>query len=151
MIDWLSASQQDAQDFLDQQTRRFQKKPAPRGRVPGDRVEQQLMELKEKCVDSFAMQWSDDAELRGVASLCARLFDGLEGPSALHFAATFTSQMLLALWKGVEPLLAHHAAMGIARIAESHAVVASLPPPALQELDADRSQTAVFDKVALSY
>lgn len=150
-IDWLSASMQDAQEFIDQQTRRYQKKPAPRGRLPGDAVEAQLAALKEKTVDSFAMMWTDDAELRGVASLAARLFDGLEGPSALHFAATFTSQMLLALWKGVEPLLAHHASVGIARIAESHAVVASLPPPALHELDADRSQTAVFDRVALSY
>eukprot|EP00913_Durusdinium_trenchii_P011228 g10544.t1 len=59
--------------------------------------------------------------------------DGLEGPSALPFAATFLGQMLLAMWKGVAPLLAHHAATGIARIAESHAAMGRLPPPQLSE------------------
>jgi len=150
-IDWLNLSMKDAEDFLDLQTKRLQRKAMPRARLPGDAVEAQLQALKEKSVDSFAMMWSDDAEIRGIASLATRLMDGLEGPSAMHFAATFAGQLMLALWKGVHPLLAHHANMGIARIAESHAVVGGLPPPALQDADAEKSQTAVFDRIALSY
>lgn len=99
-------------------------------------------------MDSFSLMWTDDAELRGVASLAIRLMDGLEGPSALPFAATFVGQMLLAMWKGVAPLLAHHAATGIARIAETHAAMGRLPAPQLPEPDASTSRTAVFDRVA---
>jgi len=150
-IDLLTLAMKDAEEFIDLQTKRLQRKALPRQRVPGDAVEAELMALKEKSVDSFAMMWTDDAELRGIASLASRLMDGLEGPSAVHFAATFTGQILLAMWKGVQPMLAHHASVGIARIAESHAVIGSLPSPALDDRDADKSQTAVFDRIALSY
>eukprot|EP00425_Heterocapsa_triquetra_P003347 CAMPEP_0195059998 /NCGR_PEP_ID=MMETSP0448-20130528/7362_1 /TAXON_ID=66468 /ORGANISM="Heterocapsa triquestra, Strain CCMP 448" /LENGTH=1085 /DNA_ID=CAMNT_0040090345 /DNA_START=94 /DNA_END=3351 /DNA_ORIENTATION=+ len=150
-IDWLSLSMQDAQEFVEQQTRRINKRSVPKPKVQHDVVARQLQALKEKTVDSFAMMWTDDAELRGVASLAARLMDGLEGPSALPLAATLAGQMLLALWKGVEPLLEHHAKMGIARIAESQAAAGLLPPPSLQPADADSSHSSVFDRVALSY
>lgn len=150
-VDWLSAAEQDAQEFLDHSTRRLLKRSAPKTKVAPDFMSQQLAALKEKSVDSFSMMWTDDAELRGVAALAIRLMDSLEGPSAMQFAATFTGQMLLAMWKGVEPLLAHHAAMGIARIADSHAAIGKLPPPPLQDLDADVSQTAVFDRIEQSY
>jgi len=150
-VDWLTAAEQDGQDFLDHSTRRVLKRSVPKTKVAPDFISQQLAALKEKSVDSFSMMWTDDAELRGVAALAIRLMDSLEGPSAMQFAATFTGQMLLAMWKGVEPLLAHHAAMGIARIADSHAAIGSLPPPPLQDLDADVSQTAVFDRIEASY
>ena len=55
------------------------------------------------------------------------------------------------MWKGVAPLLAHHAATGIARIAETHAAMGRLPAPQLPEPDASTSRTAVFDRVAASY
>eukprot|EP00440_Ansanella_granifera_P005804 gb/GFBE01006295.1/.p1 GENE.gb/GFBE01006295.1/~~gb/GFBE01006295.1/.p1 ORF type:complete len:1064 (+),score=307.55 gb/GFBE01006295.1/:1-3192(+) len=150
-VDWLTLSMEDAQEFLDQATKRAYKRPITKAKTAPDPVSQQLAALKEKTVDSFAMMWTDDAELRGVASLAIRLMDGLEGPSAMAFAATFTGQMLLAMWKGVAPMLGHHAAMGIARIAESHAAMGMLPPPQLPEPDASTSRTAVFDKVAASY
>eukprot|EP00930_Biecheleria_cincta_P042229 TRINITY_DN29049_c0_g1_i1.p1 TRINITY_DN29049_c0_g1~~TRINITY_DN29049_c0_g1_i1.p1 ORF type:complete len:1092 (+),score=220.44 TRINITY_DN29049_c0_g1_i1:77-3277(+) len=150
-VDWLSASMEDAQEFLDQATKRAYKRPVLKAKAAPDPVSQQLAALKEKSVDSFAMMWTDDAELRGVASLAIRLMDGLEGPSAMLFAATFTGQMLLAMWTGVAPMLSHHAAMGIARIAESHAAMGLLPPPQLPEPDASTSRTAVFDRIAISY
>jgi len=150
-IDWLTASMEDAQEFLDSATKRAYKRPVAKSKVAADVVSQQLQALKEKTVDSFAMMWTDDAEMRGVSSLAIRLMDGLEGPSAMAFAATFTGQMLLAMWKGVAPMLAHHASMGIARIAESHAAMGLLPPPQLPEPDASNSKTAVFDRIAASY
>jgi len=102
-------------------------------------------------VDSFAHMWTDDAELRGVATLAMRLFDGLEGPTALHFAATVTGQILLAMWKGVSPMLAERAATCISRIGESHAASGMLPPPVLEERDEDSSNSPVFDRIAASY
>lgn len=150
-IDWLTLSMKDAEEFIELQTKRITRKGLPRQRLPGDAVEAELMALKAKTADSFAMMWTDDAELRGVSSLTARLMDALEGPSAVHFAATFSGQILLALWKGVHPALAHYAAMGIARIAETHAVVGTLPPPSLDPADAEHSETEIFDRLALSY
>jgi len=150
-VDWMSLSMEDAQEFLDRATKRAYKRPVLKVKAAPDPVSQQLAALKEKTVDSFSLLWSDDAELRGVANLAIRLMDGLEGPSALTFAATFVGQMLLAMWKGVRPLLAHHAATGIARIAESHAALGRLPAPQLPEPDATTSRTAVFDRVAASY
>ncbi|CAE7949318.1 unnamed protein product [Symbiodinium sp. KB8] len=111
-VDWMSLSMEDAQEFLDQATKRAYKRPVVKPKAAPDPVSQQLAALKEKTVDSFSLMWTDDAELRGVASLAIRLMDGLEGPSALTFAATFVGQMLLAMWKGVAPMLAHHAATG---------------------------------------
>jgi len=150
-VDWMSLSMEDAQEFLDQATKRAYKRPVLKPKAAPDPVSQQLAALKEKTVDSFSLMWTDDAELRGVASLAIRLMDGLEGPSALTFAATFVGQMLLAMWKGVAPMLAHHAATGIARIAESHAALGRLPAPQLPEPDSTTSRTAVFDRVASSY
>lgn len=149
-VDFLTASAQDAQAFLEQATRRkrYAKQPAkPRG----DKVERQLAELREKSVDSFAMMWTDDAELRGVASVAARIMDGLEGPQGGPMAATVVGQLLLAMWKGLHPLLEHYARAGIARIAESQAQAGTLPPPQLQEQDNDFSHTSVFDRIATSY
>mmetsp|Transcript_92645 Transcript_92645/g.198599 ORF Transcript_92645/g.198599 Transcript_92645/m.198599 type:complete len:1057 (+) Transcript_92645:92-3262(+) len=150
-IDFLSASMQDAQDYLEHSTRRIYKRSQPKPKVTHDKVAKQLQELKEKTVDSFAMMWTDDAELRGVASLAARLMDGLEGNCALHFAATFVGQMMMAMWKGLHPLFAHHATIGIQRIAETHSAIGMLPPPPLQDQDNDKSESAVFDRVAGSY
>jgi len=150
-VDWMALSMEDAQEFLDQATKRAYKRPVLKPKAAPDPVSQQLAALKEKTIDSFSLMWTDDAELRGVASLAIRLMDGLEGPSALPFAATFVGQMLLAMWKGVAPMLAHHAATGIARIAESHAAMGRLPAPQLPEPDATTSRTAVFDRVAASY
>jgi len=150
-VDWMAMSMEDAQEFLDQATKRAYKRPVLKPKAAPDPVSQTLAALKEKSVDSFSLMWTDDAELRGVASLAIRLMDGLEGPSALPFAATFVGQMLLAMWKGVAPLLAHHAATGIARIAETHAAMGRLPAPQLPEPDASTSRTAVFDRVAASY
>eukprot|EP00933_Yihiella_yeosuensis_P081880 TRINITY_DN95585_c0_g1_i1.p1 TRINITY_DN95585_c0_g1~~TRINITY_DN95585_c0_g1_i1.p1 ORF type:complete len:1064 (-),score=231.26 TRINITY_DN95585_c0_g1_i1:52-3243(-) len=154
-IDWLSLAMDDAQEFLEQSLRRSYKRPVPKAKMDVDpataKVQAKLAAIKEKSIDSFGMMWTDDAELRGVASLSVRLMDGLEGPSAMLFAATFTGQMLLAMWKGIEPMLAHHASMGIARIAESHGTMGRLPPPGLPDLDAANSQTAVYDQIASSY
>lgn len=150
-IDWLTASIEDGQEFLDQATKRAYKRPVGKPKAAPDAVSQQLAALKEKTVDSFAHMWTDDAELRGVASLVIRIMDGLEGPSAMLFATTFTAQMLLAMWKGLEPMFAHYASMGIARIAESHSTIGRLPPPALPDADAAKSQTPVFDRIANSY
>mmetsp|Transcript_22743 Transcript_22743/g.43695 ORF Transcript_22743/g.43695 Transcript_22743/m.43695 type:complete len:1094 (-) Transcript_22743:125-3406(-) len=150
-IDWLSASMRDAQEFLDVATRRHYRRPMPKARADLTPVQQQLAALKEKSVDSFAQMWTDDAELRGVAALAARLYDGLEGPSALHFASTVTGQLLHAMWKGVQPLLAQRAAIGIGRISETHSSMGMLPPPPLSEQDEDQTQTPVYDRVAASY
>ncbi|CAE8689615.1 unnamed protein product, partial [Polarella glacialis] len=150
-IDWMTAAMEDGQEFLDQATKRAYKRSTIAPKVAPDPVSQQLARLKEKSVDSFSQMWTDDAELRGVASLAIRLMDGLEGPSSMLFSATFVGQMMLAMWKGVQPLLAHHAAMGIARIAESHAAMGLLPPPQLQAADAVASYAAVFDRIAASY
>eukprot|EP00931_Biecheleriopsis_adriatica_P045930 TRINITY_DN2632_c0_g1_i2.p1 TRINITY_DN2632_c0_g1~~TRINITY_DN2632_c0_g1_i2.p1 ORF type:complete len:1067 (-),score=265.69 TRINITY_DN2632_c0_g1_i2:166-3366(-) len=150
-VDWLTASMEDAQEFLDQATKRTFKRPVLKPKTAPDPVSRQLAALKEKTVDSFAMMWTDDAELRGVASLAIRLMDALEGPSAMSFAATFCGQMMLAMWKGVAPLLSHHAANGINRIAESHAAMGLLPPPQIPEPDASTSRTGVFDLIARSY
>mmetsp|Transcript_89113 Transcript_89113/g.195211 ORF Transcript_89113/g.195211 Transcript_89113/m.195211 type:complete len:1031 (+) Transcript_89113:136-3228(+) len=150
-IDMLSLAMKDGEEFIDMQTKRLMRKAVPKQRLPGNAVEAELMALKQKTIDSFGMMWTDDAEIRGIASLSARLMDGLEGPSAVHFAATFTAQILLAMWKGAQPLLSQRAALGISRIAETHAVLGSLPPPPLEDADNEQSETAVFDRIALSY
>lgn len=151
-IDWLSQSLQDAQEFLDISVKRHFRRPggvsARKDLTP---LQMQMAALKEKSVDSFANMWTDDAELRGVATLAIRLFDGLEGPSALHFAASVTSQILLAMWKGVHPMLAERATMGIQRIAEAHSAMGQLPPPGLEDRDEDTSSSPVFDRIAASY
>lgn len=150
-IDWLSLCIRDAQEFLDIATRRHYRRPMAKARADLTPVEKQLAALKEKSVDSFAQMWTDDAELRGVAALAARLYDGLEGPSSLHFAATVTGQLLHAMWKGVQPLLAQRAAIGIGRISEAHANMGMLPPPPLSEQDEDQTLTPAYDRVAASY
>jgi len=149
-VDWLTASIQDAQDFLEQTTKRIHKRP-PRSVNQMDDEPLHTHVQKERQVDSFAMMWTDDAELRGVTTLAMRLMDGLEGPAALSLAATFAGQIILATWKGVEPMLAHLATMAIARTAESHAQKGTLPPPPLLELDEDASQTRGFAQTAASY
>lgn len=149
-IDWLSASIQDAQEFLEQTTKRIHKRP-PRSVNQREEEQPHPTAPKERQVDSFAMMWTEDAELRGVASLATRLMDGLEGPTALQLAGTFAGQIILATWKGVEPMLAHLATMAIARTAESHAQKGTLPPPPLLELDEDVSQTKGFACTASSY
>jgi len=151
MVDWLSASMQDAQEFLDQSTRRFMKRPAPRTRIADNVVTMKLNELKEKSVDSFAQMWTDDAELRGVTSLASRVMDSLDGPSCAHFAAAFGGQILHAVWVGAGPMFARLAREGIARISEAHAAKGLIPPRSLAEHDADTSNTAAFDRVAASY
>jgi hypothetical protein len=150
-IDWLSACLQDAQEFLDVGTRRQFKRPGGATKRSVNAVDQVRESAKEKSVDSFANMWTDDAELRGVASLAIRLFDGLEGPTAAQYAATVTSQILLAMWKGVYPMLAERAAVGIGRIAETHAAMGLLPPPPLQDKDEDNSNSPVYDRIAASY
>lgn len=151
-IDWMSQSLQDAQEFLDIATKRHFRRPGGVSmRKDLTPLQMQMAALKEKSVDSFANMWSDDAELRGVATLVIRLFDGLEGPSALHFSASVVSQILLAMWKGVHPMLAERASIGIARIAETHAAMGMLPPPALEDRDEDFSNSPVFDRIAASY
>jgi len=147
-IDWLSASLQDAQDFLDLNTKRHYKRP---GGLPIKKDPNGKPVEREMSVDSFANMWTDDAELRGVASLATRLFDGLEGPDAMHFATTVTSQILLAMWKGVSPLLAERAAIGISRISESHALMGQLPAPPLEDIDEVRAAAQMFDRIAASY
>jgi len=151
-IDWLSASLQDATEFLDIATKRHFRRPGgATTRKDLTPLQMQMAALKEKSVDSFANMWTDDAELRGVATLAIRLFDGLEGPSALHFAASAVSQIVLAMWKGVHPMLAEHASIGIGRIAETHSAMGMLPPPALGDRDEDASSSPVFDRIAASY
>jgi hypothetical protein len=110
-----------------------------------------LQELKEKTIDSFQMMWSEDAELRGVAMLAGRVMDALDGPGCAQFAATSAAQILLAVWKGCEPMFTHLATKGISRISEAHAQRGILPSPPLEEQDADDSHTNVFDRVADSY
>lgn len=149
-VDWLSASLLDAQEFLEHSTKRTHRRPLQPAANTGHGF-QHLAGMKESSVDSFAMMWTDDAELRGVASLAARLMDGLEGPAALQFAATFMGQLLLAMWKGLEPMLAHQTSVTITRIAESQATRGTLPAPLLPETDEDASQTAGFYIIANSY
>jgi tetratricopeptide (TPR) repeat protein len=151
-IDWFAQSMADAQEFLDVQVRRQYKRPGGVSQRKDLTVlEKQMALLKEKSIDSFASMWTDDAELRGVASLCIRLFDGVEGPSALHFASTVSGQILLAMWKGVHPMLAERAAVGISRISEAHAQQGMLPPPPLDDRDEDVSASPVYDRIAASY
>jgi hypothetical protein len=151
-IDFLSASLQDAQEFLDISCRRQYKRPGGiAARADLTPLEKQMATLKEKSVDSFAHMWTDGAELRGVSTLAIRLFDGLEGPTAVHFAATVSAQIMLAMWKGCGPMLAERAAISIARIGESHSSMGMLPAPALEERDEDNSNSQVFDRVAASY
>merc|ERR1711971_1316608 len=97
------------------------------------------------------MMWSDDAELRGVASLAARLVDTLEGPNATYFAATFVGQMTLAMWKGLAPMFQDQATRSINRMSEGQATKGVLPAPSLPEQDQAASVTQVFDRVASSY
>jgi len=148
VIDWLSASIQDGQDFLEHTTKRIHKRPPRSVNAVDDPA---LPVQKERSVDSFAMMWTDDKELRSVATLAMRLFDGLEGPAALQLAATFAGQMVLAILKGVEPLLAHLASMAIARTAESHAQKGTLPPVMLPELDEDVSFSTGYHLVTSSF
>lgn len=151
-IDWLSACLADAQEFVDTATRRHFRRPGGVAqRKDLTKLERQIAALKEKSTDSFASMWTDDAELRGVASLAIRLFDGLEGPSAVYFAATVSSQILLAMWKGVHPMLVSLATLGISRIAESHSSMGMLPPPPLEDRDEESSSSPVFDRIADSY
>jgi len=153
-IDALTACQQDAQDFIDQSSKRGVRQSAmPRGKInPAEyALQQQLATLKEKTVNSFAMMWTDDAELRGVASLASRMVDSLEGANALEFAATCAGQMMLAAWKGVEPMLEHLAKAGVAKVAESHSMSGYLPPPSLPEVDSEMSHSTNFDLIANSY
>jgi hypothetical protein len=151
-IDWLTLSIQDAQDFLDLTTKRqFRGRLDAANRKDLTPLERQMATLKQKSVDSFAHMWTDDAELRGVATLAIRLFDGLEGTSALHFATTVTGQILLAMWKGVHPMLAERATCCISRMGESQSAMGSLPPPALDDRDEDGSSSPVFDRIAASY
>eukprot|EP00438_Fugacium_kawagutii_P020051 Skav201031 [mRNA] locus=scaffold3386:142589:152459:+ [translate_table: standard] len=67
---------QDAQEFLDQATKRAYKRPVLKPKAAPDPVSQTLAALKDTGNES---KWTDDAELRGVASLAIRLMDGLEG------------------------------------------------------------------------
>mmetsp|Transcript_17331 Transcript_17331/g.40387 ORF Transcript_17331/g.40387 Transcript_17331/m.40387 type:complete len:1088 (-) Transcript_17331:190-3453(-) len=150
-VDWLTASMNDAQGFIEQATKRHLSRSNLPSKHRGDRVEQQLAALKEKSVDSFAMMWTDDAELRSVSSLAHRLMDGLEGPSAVQLASTVVSHLMVAVWKGLHPMLEQLAKVAISRVAESQAVAGSMPPPALPEHDEDSSNSAVFDRVASSY
>jgi len=116
-----------------------------------DPVSQQLTELKNKFSESFATMWTEDAELRNVALLASRTIGELEGPAALGFAATHVGQMLAAMWKGVQPMLAHYASLCISRLIDSQVASARLPPPRLEEKDEDLSQTTVFHLIAGSY
>jgi len=145
-IDWLSASMRDAQDFLDKSTRRIYKRPPQRSGTL-----QAAVTNRGVAVSSFATVWSEDGEIRAVSSLAARLMDGLEGPAAAQAAATCVGQMLLAMWKGAEPLLSHLATSAIARMAESQAVSGTLPLPRLLERDEDASSTRGAQLVAFSY
>jgi len=151
VVDWLQASMQDAQEFLDQATRRMLKRAAPRKRLPDNVVSMKLAELKEKTTDSFSMMWTDDAELRGVCGIVARVMENLDGPGCGQFAASITAQVLCATWNGCKPMFMSLAKQGVARITEAHSIRGFVPPPPLQEQDAHDSHTAAFDYVAASY
>jgi hypothetical protein len=164
-IDWLATSLADAQEFLDTAAKRHHRRPTGASqRKDLTLLEKQMAALKETSLDSFAHPWSDDAELRGVATLAIRLFDGLEGQTAVHFAATVSAQVLKAMWKGVHPMLANLATIGISRIAESASapskivsgldkdkVMEMLPQPPLDDRDEEASASPVFDRIAASY
>lgn len=150
-VDWLTLSMQDAEEFLDQATKRFLKRAAPRPRIAADAVAQQLQRAKDKTADSFAIMWTDDAELRAVSSLASKLMDALEGPSAPYFAATLAGRLLLAVWQGLQPMFESLAKAAYSRVSEAHAAKGLLPPLRLPERDAMSSQTQAYDRIALSY
>merc|ERR1719272_1897557 len=151
-IDWLSAALNDATEFIDMATkRRYSRYAGAANRKDLSPMQQQMELLKEKSLDSFGHMWTEDAEMRGVANLAIRLFDGLEGQQAMHFAATVSTEILKAMWKGVHPMLASVAKLGISRIAETSSSMGMLPPPSLADVDEDVSNSPAFDRIAASY
>mmetsp|Transcript_70371 Transcript_70371/g.139580 ORF Transcript_70371/g.139580 Transcript_70371/m.139580 type:complete len:1060 (-) Transcript_70371:244-3423(-) len=147
-VDWMNASMQDGQDFLETSLKRNYRKSM----TTGDPISQQLTLLKEEWQDSFATMWTDDAELRGISSVARRVLSSLDGPTAPHFAATYVGQMLLAAWQGAEPLLALNAEAVIARLVQAQgAMTGTIPPPQLEQVDEDNSGTAAFHIIATTY
>lgn len=148
-VDCLNQMVQDGENFLALQTKRKGRQPLKMKRK-GSAVTQQLSIMKEAMVDSFAQTWTDDAELRSCASLVTRLVESMEGDGAHLRAATVASQLMLAAWKGAQPMFNECAERAISQISETHAVMGSIPAPIPRDSN-DGATSQGFELVASSY
>jgi len=148
-VDSLQACVQDGENFIALQTKRRGREPLKMKRK-GSAVTQQLTAMKEAMVDSFAQTWTDDAELRSVATLVTRLVESMEGEASHLWAATVASQLMLAAWKGAQPMFHECAERAISQISELHAVTGSIPSPMPRDAN-DAAASQGFELVAASY
>jgi len=134
-VDLLESSMTDTEDFMMTWLKRKVKAAQFRGASKAKRGEkkkdQQGGELsgKDLAAESFAYVWVEDAELRGVLALCSRVLDSVEGPSAHLLGYTVACQFMMAMWKGLQPLMQTLAQNYVQGLAEGHSIGQQLPPP----------------------
>lgn len=149
----LESSTRDAEEFQDAFIKRKEKAKKQRGGRGKQKNESDLSpeEQQRQGLDSFIHStWNEDAEVRSICSHVGMLIQSLDGKDAHLQSMTVVSQLLLAAWRGMQPIFQASAEVALNNIDAKHIAEQTIPVPKPSFPD-DGLNTQNFALLAASY
>ncbi len=151
--EFLEMSNRDAEEYQDSSLKRKEKAKKARGGSKKGKNESDLSpaEQQRQGLEAFVQStWSEDAEVRSICKHVGMLIQSLDGKDAHLQAMTVVSQLMLAAWRGMQPIFQASAETALNNIDAKHIAEQTLPPPKPANAD-DGLNTQNFTLLAHSY
>mmetsp|Transcript_26996 Transcript_26996/g.67999 ORF Transcript_26996/g.67999 Transcript_26996/m.67999 type:complete len:2543 (+) Transcript_26996:172-7800(+) len=149
----LMESNRDAEEHMDLYMKRKEKAKKVR-KAGADKKKQDALagvDANKQALDSFAgSSWTEDAEVRSISKHISYLLSALEGSDAHLQAYTVVSQLVLACFRGLQPMLEANAIKAVNEINVRHIQNCQIPVPKPEHPD-DGLNTHGFALMARSY